>query len=83
VIDLDTNSTDLVDYPDHAEAPGQALNEKHATRSFLVCGAVVGASKLRTRSTIFAPHYAIIPIWRITHDDPYRFRSSEHLEGDP
>lgn len=44
VIDLGTNNTDPVDYPDYAEKLGQALNDGRADRGVLVCGSGVGAS---------------------------------------
>jgi ribose 5-phosphate isomerase B len=44
VIDLGTNSTAPVDYPDYAEAAGLAVVEGRAERSVLLCGSGVGAS---------------------------------------
>ena len=44
VIDLGTNSTDPVDYPDFAEAVGKAILDGKADRGVLVCGSGVGAS---------------------------------------
>jgi RpiB/LacA/LacB family sugar-phosphate isomerase len=44
VVDLGTNSTDPVDYPDYAEAVGLALRETRADRGVLICGSGVGAS---------------------------------------
>src|SRR5688572_22940682 len=44
VIDLGTDSTDPVDYPDFAEAVGLAIRGGNATRGILVCGSGVGAS---------------------------------------
>jgi len=44
VLDLGTDSTASVDYPDFAEAVGVALLEKRAERGLLVCGSGVGAS---------------------------------------
>jgi ribose 5-phosphate isomerase B len=43
VIDLGTNNTDPVDYPDFAEKLGQAIVEGSADRGVLVCGSGVGA----------------------------------------
>lgn len=43
VIDLGTNNTDPVDYPDFAEKIGKALVEGRADRGVLVCGSGVGA----------------------------------------
>ena len=43
-IDLGTHSTEPVDYPDFAEALGQAIIEGRADRGVLLCGSGVGAS---------------------------------------
>lgn len=43
VIDLGTNNTDPVDYPDYAEKLGMAITEDRADRGVLVCGSGVGA----------------------------------------
>jgi RpiB/LacA/LacB family sugar-phosphate isomerase len=44
VLDVGTKSTVPVDYPDYAEAVGQALLEGRADRGILICGSGVGAS---------------------------------------
>jgi RpiB/LacA/LacB family sugar-phosphate isomerase len=44
VLDLGTNNTEPVDYPDYAEAVGRAIVEGEAERGLLVCGSGVGAS---------------------------------------
>ena len=44
VIDLGTHSTAPVDYPDSAEAVGNAVREGKAERGVLLCGSGVGAS---------------------------------------
>jgi len=44
VIDLGTNSTDPVDYPDYADAIAQAVLAGQAARGVLICGSGVGAS---------------------------------------
>jgi len=44
VLDLGTNSTDAVDYPDFAQAIGQAIQDGRAERGILMCGSGVGAS---------------------------------------
>jgi ribose 5-phosphate isomerase B len=44
VIDLGTNSTEPVDYPDFAAAAGRAVLDGRATRAIIVCGSGVGAS---------------------------------------
>ena len=44
VVDVGTDSTEPVDYPDYAEAVGQAILDGRATRAVLVCGSGVGAS---------------------------------------
>ncbi len=44
VVDLGTNSTEPVDYPDYAEALAHAVLEGKAERGVLICGSGVGAS---------------------------------------
>ena len=44
VIDLGTNSEEAVDYPDFAQAVGEAVMRGEAERGLLVCGSGVGAS---------------------------------------
>jgi ribose 5-phosphate isomerase B len=44
VLDLGTNSTDAVDYPDFAQAIGEAIQQGRAERGILMCGSGVGAS---------------------------------------
>jgi ribose 5-phosphate isomerase B len=44
VLDLGTNSTEPVDYPDFAEALGLAVRDGRAERGVLICGSGVGAS---------------------------------------
>src|SRR5258708_34696755 len=44
VLDLGTNSTDAVDYPDFAQAIGEAIQQGRAERGILLCGSGVGAS---------------------------------------
>src|SRR5437588_9507525 len=44
VIDVGTNSTDPVDYPDFAEAVGKAVLDGRAERGVLICGSGIGAS---------------------------------------
>ncbi len=44
VLDLGTSSPAPVDYPDFAEAVGQAVLDGRAERGVLVCGSGVGAS---------------------------------------
>ena len=44
VIDVGTHSTEPVDYPDSAEALGNAVREGKAERGVLLCGSGVGAS---------------------------------------
>ena len=44
VLDLGTDSTQAVDYPDFAEKLGQALQTGVAERGILLCGSGVGAS---------------------------------------
>jgi ribose 5-phosphate isomerase B len=42
-IDLGTNSTDPVDFPDYSEKVGRAVQNGEAERGILVCGSGVGA----------------------------------------
>jgi ribose 5-phosphate isomerase B len=42
-IDLGTNSTDPVDFPDYSEKVGRAVQRGEAERGILVCGSGVGA----------------------------------------
>jgi ribose 5-phosphate isomerase B len=44
VLDLGTNSSAPVDYPDTAEAVAVALREKEADRGIIVCGSGAGVS---------------------------------------
>ncbi len=44
VLDLGTDSSAPVDYPDYAEAVGAALQKGDAERGILLCGSGVGAS---------------------------------------
>jgi RpiB/LacA/LacB family sugar-phosphate isomerase len=44
VLDLGTNSSDPVDYPDYAEAVGLAIKQGRADRGILICGSGVGVS---------------------------------------
>jgi ribose 5-phosphate isomerase B len=44
VIDLGTDSTAPVDYPDYAEAVGRAVSSGQADRGIVICGSGVGAS---------------------------------------
>lgn len=44
VVDLGTDSTRPVDYPEFAEAVGLAVRDGRAVRGILVCGSGVGAS---------------------------------------
>ena len=49
VFDVGTNSKEPVDYPDFAEAVGEALREYKADRGIIVCGSGVGASMAANR----------------------------------
>lgn len=43
VLDLGTNGPESVDYPDFAEAVGNAIQQGRASRAVLVCGSGAGA----------------------------------------
>jgi hypothetical protein len=47
--DVGTYSKDPVDYPDYAEAVGEALRESRAERGIILCGSGVGASMAANR----------------------------------
>jgi len=49
VFDVGTHSKEPVDYPDFAEAVGEALREYKADRGIIVCGSGVGASMAANR----------------------------------
>jgi ribose 5-phosphate isomerase B len=68
VIDLGTNSTDPVDYPDYARAVAEAVLAGRAERAILLCGsgagACVAANKFRgiraaTCHDVFSAHQAV------------------------
>ena len=44
VLDLGTNSTDSVDYPDFGYAVGRAIRDGQAGRGVLICGTGIGIS---------------------------------------
>ena len=51
VLDVGTHSTAPVDYPDYAEAVGNAVLDGRAERAVLVCGSGVGASVAANKLT--------------------------------
>jgi ribose 5-phosphate isomerase B len=44
VLDLGTNTSEAVDYPDYAEKLGKVIQSGEAERGILLCGSGVGAS---------------------------------------
>lgn len=72
VVDLGTDSTEPVDYPDVAEAVGQAVRDGRAERGIVVCGsgagAVVAANKLRGIRAMQA-HDTYTAHQGVEHDD--------------
>ena len=44
MLDVGTDSTAPVDYPDYAEAVGRVVRTRQADRGILICGSGVGAS---------------------------------------
>lgn len=50
VLDLGTNSTDSVDYPDFGKAMGDAIASGKAERGVLVCGSGIGISIAANRN---------------------------------
>ena len=72
LVDLGTNSSEPVDYPDFAEAVGLAVRDGKAERGILVCGSGVGASvaanKIRgVRAGLCHDHYSAHQ--GVEHDD--------------
>jgi len=49
VLDLGTQGTDSVDYPDFADAVAEALRQGRATRGVLVCGTGIGIGMAANR----------------------------------
>ncbi len=49
VLDMGTYGKAPVDYPDYAEAVGEALRENRAERGIMLCGSGVGASMVANR----------------------------------
>src|SRR5215831_18141109 len=67
-LDLGTNSTDPVDYPDYARAVAEAVRQGRAERAVLLCGsgagACVAANKFKgiraaTCHDVFSAHQAV------------------------
>jgi len=72
VLDLGTDSTEPVDYPDFAVKLGQALRSGEADRGVLLCGSGVGASIAANKMTgIYAAvcHDAYSAHQGVEHDD--------------
>jgi RpiB/LacA/LacB family sugar-phosphate isomerase len=72
LVDLGTDSSQPVDYPDFAEAVGLAVRDRKADRGILVCGSGVGASiaanKVRgVRAGLCHDHYSAHQ--GVEHDD--------------
>jgi RpiB/LacA/LacB family sugar-phosphate isomerase len=72
VVDVGTNSTEPVDYPDYAAALGRAVLDGRAERGILICGSGAGASiaanKLKgIRATV--AHDAYTAHQAVEHDD--------------
>lgn len=72
VVDLGTNSTEPCDYPDIAEAVGEAVRGGQADRGIVVCGsgagAVIAANKMKgIRATL--AHDTYTAHQSVEHDD--------------
>jgi ribose 5-phosphate isomerase B len=72
ILDVGTDSTESVDYPDFAAAVGQAIVDGHAERGILICGSGAGASiaanKLKgIRATV--AHDTYTAHQSVEHDD--------------
>jgi ribose 5-phosphate isomerase B len=72
VLDLGSNSTDPVDYPDRAEAVGRAILDGRAERGIVLCGSGTGAAiavnKMRGLRAGVA-HEAYSARQAVEHDD--------------
>lgn len=72
VLDLGTHSTESVDYPDTAQAVGEAVRSGHADRGIVVCGsgagAVIAANKLKGVRCALA-HDTYTAHQSVEHDD--------------
>ena len=71
-IDLGTNSTDSVDYPDFAEKVGRAIQNGEAERGILCCGSGIGACVAANKMKgIFASicHDTYSAAQGVMHDD--------------
>ena len=49
ILDLGTNGTDSVDYPDFAEALAKAIQDRRAERGVLLCGTGIGIAMAANR----------------------------------
>ena len=72
LVDVGTDSTDSVDYPDYAVAVGDAVRNGQAERGILVCGsgagAAIAANKLTgIRAALAHDHYTAHQA--VEHDD--------------
>ena len=72
LVDLGTDSTDSVDYPDYAAAVGMAVRNGEAERGIIVCGsgagAAIAANKLTgIRAALAHDHYTAHQA--VEHDD--------------
>src|SRR6187431_2764285 len=72
VLDLGTNGPESVDYPDFAQAVGQAVQDGRAWRGIVVCGsgagACIAANKLRGIRAALA-HDTYTAHQAVEHDD--------------
>src|SRR5207249_10516651 len=82
VLDVGTHSTVPVDYPDYAEAVGNAVLDGRAERAVLVCGSGVGASVAANKLTGIRAglcHDTYSAHQGVEHDD---MRSEERRVGE-
>jgi ribose 5-phosphate isomerase B len=49
ILDLGTNNTDSVDYPDYAHLLSKTMNNKNNQRGILVCGSGIGMNMVANR----------------------------------
>ena len=72
MLDLGTNSEELVDYPDYARALGRAVLDGQAERGVLICGsgagAAIAANKMRGIRAALA-HDTYTAHQMVEHDD--------------
>ncbi len=85
VVDLGAHDASPSDYPDHAEAAGQAVREGRAERAILVCGSGVGVAAAANkmpgiRAALCHDHYSAHQ--GVEHDDMNVLALGARVVGD-